>query len=69
MQELEDKLTRKRVTDQAKDRGIEKEKKTGCHVSWVLSFIGVSFCAPPLIYFFLPLKLKSYNDTPANKVI
>lgn len=52
MQELEDKLTRKRATDKVKDRGIEKGEKTGCHVSWVLSFIAVSFRTPPLIYFF-----------------
>lgn len=69
MQELEDKQTRKRATDKEKDREMEKGEKTGCRFSWVLSFIGASFWAPPLIYFFLPLKLKNYNGTPANKVI
>lgn len=52
MQELEDKWTRKRATDEEKDREKEKGEKTGCRFSWALSFIGVSFRAPPLIYFF-----------------
>ncbi len=68
MQELEDEWMRKRATDEEKAREKEKGEKTGCRFSWARSFIGVSLRAAPYL-FFLPLKLKSYNDTPVNKVI